>query len=274
MNRRDAAPIMRCSSGGSSATRRASRRLPPRCRGDVSPRWAADNMPTMTREEIVDIRGMAQVINLFEHCGDRRSRVRRARVCDHRWRGPRLRPPSRGAARGALSHRQTNRRGARVVPRARLARIHAVHRHVRPRDGGAARRAQGESGARAGAGGNPGRVCRADDLSARSASRDRARARSAQHCASPCWTTTTCPTASIRRLPVRASRCMAVAAPSLRSRGRPESGRVAFATPADVSDAELTVSVERDGFNRRVMRADGASIGKDIRQILYANLNS
>ena len=37
---------------------------------DVSPRWAADNMPAMTREEIVDIRGMAQVINLFDHCGD------------------------------------------------------------------------------------------------------------------------------------------------------------------------------------------------------------
>jgi len=34
------------------------------------------------------------------------------------------------------------------------------------------------------------------------------------------------------------------------------------------------VGVERDGFNRRVIRADGASIGKDIRQILYANLNS
>ncbi len=39
---------------------------------DVSPRWADDNMPAMTREEIVDIRGMAQVINLFDHCGDRR----------------------------------------------------------------------------------------------------------------------------------------------------------------------------------------------------------
>ncbi len=49
----------------------------------------------------------------------------------------------------------------------------------------------------------------------------------------------------------------------------PESGRVAFATPADASDAELTVSVERNGFNRRVIRADGASTGKDIRKILY-----
>src|SRR5208283_335136 len=37
---------------------------------DVSPRWAADNVPAMTREEVVDIRGMAQLITLFEHCGD------------------------------------------------------------------------------------------------------------------------------------------------------------------------------------------------------------
>ena len=37
---------------------------------DVSPRWAAGVKPAMEREEIVDIRGIAQVINLFEHCGE------------------------------------------------------------------------------------------------------------------------------------------------------------------------------------------------------------
>ncbi len=51
----------------------------------------------------------------------------------------------------------------------------------------------------------------------------------------------------------------------------PETGRVAFATPADVSDAELTVSIELKGFNTRKLRADGTSLAKDIRQILYAN---
>jgi len=35
---------------------------------DVSPRWAADGKHVMQREEIVDIRGLAQAINLFEHC--------------------------------------------------------------------------------------------------------------------------------------------------------------------------------------------------------------
>src|SRR5258708_11613569 len=36
---------------------------------DVSPRWTADHKPDLNREEVVDIRGMAQVITLFDHCG-------------------------------------------------------------------------------------------------------------------------------------------------------------------------------------------------------------
>jgi len=38
---------------------------------NVSPRWMADENPGMHHEEIVDIRGMAQLINLLEHCGER-----------------------------------------------------------------------------------------------------------------------------------------------------------------------------------------------------------
>jgi len=40
---------------------------------EISPRWMADEKPAMHREEVVDIRGMAQLINLFEHCGTRES---------------------------------------------------------------------------------------------------------------------------------------------------------------------------------------------------------
>ena len=49
---------------------------------DVSPRWAQDNIPAMTREEIVDIRGMAQVINSVRALRRqrKRARVRRARI--------------------------------------------------------------------------------------------------------------------------------------------------------------------------------------------------
>ena len=38
---------------------------------EISPRWMADEKPAMHREEVVDIRGMAQFINLMEHCGER-----------------------------------------------------------------------------------------------------------------------------------------------------------------------------------------------------------
>lgn len=37
---------------------------------DLSPRWMADGKPGMHNEEIVDVRGMAQMLALFEHCGD------------------------------------------------------------------------------------------------------------------------------------------------------------------------------------------------------------
>ena len=36
----------------------------------ISPRWRAEVHPAMHREEVVDIRGMAQLINLLEHCGE------------------------------------------------------------------------------------------------------------------------------------------------------------------------------------------------------------
>lgn len=38
---------------------------------EISPRWMADEKPAMHREEIVDIRGMAQLISMLEHCGER-----------------------------------------------------------------------------------------------------------------------------------------------------------------------------------------------------------
>jgi hypothetical protein len=50
-----------------------------------------------------------------------------------------------------------------------------------------------------------------------------------------------------------------------------ESGRVAFATPADTADAELTVRIEHPGFNYRAIHGNGESIGIDLRKILYSN---
>lgn len=35
---------------------------------EISPRWMADEKPALHQEEVIDIRGMAQLINLLEHC--------------------------------------------------------------------------------------------------------------------------------------------------------------------------------------------------------------
>ncbi len=149
---------------------------------DVSPRWADDNIPAMTREEIVDIRGMAQLIALLEHCGDN---GKAPTFVAHEFvltdgAGHDYGPHHEGT-REAL-YRTDKRIGAvlELVPRARPARFDAVRRDVGPWDGGATGRTQSKSAARCTACGNRGRVCRGDDLSARSARRNRARPRSPQ----------------------------------------------------------------------------------------------
>ncbi len=86
---------------------------------EISPRWMADKKPAMHREEIVDIRGMAQLIALFEHCGDAHADFRRARIRADRRRRARLRPASRGAARGDRTHRRAHRQDASTLLRAR-----------------------------------------------------------------------------------------------------------------------------------------------------------
>src|SRR5260221_7460242 len=52
----------------------------------------------------------------------------------------------------------------------------------------------------------------------------------------------------------------------------PESGRVAFATPGDVSDAEMSVKIEHPKFNWRALRLNGTAIAPDIRKVLYGEL--
>ena len=38
---------------------------------EISPRWMPDEKPAMHREEVVDIRGMAQLIAMLQHCGEK-----------------------------------------------------------------------------------------------------------------------------------------------------------------------------------------------------------
>ena len=105
-------------------------------------------MPAMAREEIVDIRGMAQVIGLFEHCGhDAPVFVAHEFVltdgAGHDY------GPHHEGMREALFRTDRESERCSICSGARPARLDAVRRHLGPWDGGAAGRAQGQPGARA-----------------------------------------------------------------------------------------------------------------------------
>jgi predicted AlkP superfamily pyrophosphatase or phosphodiesterase len=242
---------------------------------DVSPRWAADNIPAMTREEIVDIRGMAQVIALFEHCADNRKApifVAHEFVltdgAGHDY------GPHHEGLREAL-YRTDKRIGAVLELLRTRGLLESTLFVVTSDHGMAAQRVELKANPirepqRAGIEG----VYAESMIYLRDLRVEIERARDLR---------------SLRvtvldndQLPDGEHPPLAGARVTLHGRGAaviaetrtPESGRVAFATPADLSDAELTISVELKGFNSRKLRADGTSLAKNLRQTLYANLNS
>ncbi len=242
---------------------------------DVSPRWAADNMPAMTREEIVDIRGMAQVINLFDHCGGNAPVFVAHEFVITDGAGHDYGPHHEGL-REAL-YRTDNRIGAVLELLRARGLLESTLFVVTSDHGMAAQRVELKA--------NPVREAQRAGIQGvfaepmiylRDLRVELERARDLR---------------SLRVtvldndfLPGGEHPPLAGARVTLHGSGEgdriiaeartPESGRVAFATPADASDAELTVSVELKGFNRRVIRTDGTSIAKDIRQVLYANRSS
>ena len=236
--------------------------------GDLSPRWAADNMPTMTREEIVDIRGMAQVINLFDHCADDAPVFVAHEFVITDGAGHDYGPHHEGL-REALY--RTDRRIGAVLDLFRARGLLESTLFIVTSDHGmAAQRVELKA--------NPAREAERVGIQGvfaepmiylRDLRVEIERARDLRSIAVTVLDNDYLPDG--QHPPIAGARV------TLHGRGdaviaesrTPESGRVAFATPADASDAELTVSVERDGFNPRVIRADGASKGKDIRQILY-----
>ncbi|MGB9382645.1 alkaline phosphatase family protein [Candidatus Binatus sp.] len=241
---------------------------------DVSPRWADDNIPAMTREEVVDIRGMAQLIALLEHCGDN---GKAPTFVAHEFvltdgAGHDYGPHHEGT-REALY--RTDRRIGAVLDLFRARGLLDSTLFVVTSDHGmAAQRVELKA--------NPIRGAQLAGIEAVYAAAmiylhdlrvEIARARDHRSLAVTVLDNDALPDGE--HPPLAGARV------TLHGRGNaviaetrtPESGRVAFATPADLSDAELTVGVELKGYNPRTLRADGTSLAKDIREILYPNLN-
>jgi arylsulfatase A-like enzyme len=237
---------------------------------DISPRWMADDMPGMHREEVVDIRGMAQVINLFDHCAERPPVFVAHEFVLTDGAGHDYGPHHEGL-REAL-YRTDQRIGA-VIEMLRWRGILESTLFVVTSDHGmAAQRVELKANPAA----EPARVGilgvfaepmiylrdlrieteRARDLrSLRVTVLDNDHLPDNEH-----------PPVAGARLTLygRGDAVMAEAV-------TPESGRVAFATPADMADAELTVCIEHPTFNRRSVRGDGKSILPDIRTTLYGH---
>ncbi|HEY6419007.1 MAG TPA: alkaline phosphatase family protein [Candidatus Binataceae bacterium] len=238
---------------------------------DVSPRWLADKMPEMQREEIVDIRGMAQALNLFDHCGEQ--------------------PPMFVAHEfvltdGAGHDYGPHHEGLREAIYRTDARIGTIFEMLKKRGlfdstlfvmtsdhGMAAQRIELKANpscepAKSGIKG----VFAEPMIYLRDLQVEVERARDLR---------------SIRvtvlhndQLPDGEHPPVARAGVVVRGREgavlgeatTQADGRVAFATPANVADREIEIRVEHQDFNARTLRGDGSSVLPDLRAALYGNL--
>jgi phosphonoacetate hydrolase len=238
--------------------------------GDISPRWMADDMPAMRREEIVDIRGMAQVINLFDHCGAHPPVFIAHEFVLTDGAGHDYGPHHDGA-REAI--RRTDQRIGAVLDLLRARGLYDSTLFVLTSDHGMApQRVELKANPAC----EPASVglkgvfaepmiylrdliveCeRARDLrSLRVTVFDNDHLPDGDH---P-------PVAGVKiHLHGRGDRVLAEAVTT-------DEGRVAFATPADMRDDELTLRIAHPDFNSRTVRGDGAPIRPDIRKLLYAD---
>ncbi|HUY28731.1 MAG TPA: alkaline phosphatase family protein [Candidatus Binataceae bacterium] len=238
--------------------------------GDVSPRWMADGMPGMYREEIVDVRGMAQMLTLFEHCGAAPPVFVAHEFVLTDGAGHDYGPHHAGLREAIV---RTDARIGKIFETLRARGIFDSTLFVLTSDHGmAAQRVELKA--------NP--SCEPQSAGLRGVFAE--------------------PMIYLRDLAVEIERARdlrslrvtvldndhlpggehpPVPGANLEVRGRGGSvigravtgptGRVAFATPADLADAEIVLQIEHPDFNWRKLRGDGAPVARDggIRKALY-----
>lgn len=237
-------------------------------RKDVSPRWAADQMHSVEREEVVDLRGLAQVYNLFDHCAEPPVFVAHEFVltdgAGHDY------GPHHPGLREALS--RTDQRVGKVLRMLEQRGLLSSTLFVITSDHGMASQ-NVELKA------NPARAPQRLGIKSVFAEpmiylRDMAvaceRTRDGRNLR--VTVTDNDPDAGGAHPPI------AGAVVALRDRrggviGRvqtSEHGTAAIDTPADIADRDLRVSVEHSDFNQRSLRGDGTPILADLRKALYS----
>jgi phosphonoacetate hydrolase len=236
--------------------------------GDISPRWMVDDNPNMRREEVVDVRGMAQARILFEHCADNPPVFVAHEFVLTDGAGHDYGPHHEGL-REALY--RTDRRIGELIEMLRARGLCDSTLFVVTSDHGMAAQQvelKANPAAEPAAIGMKGvfaepmiylrdlalEIERARDLrSIRVTVRDNDHLPNGEH-----------PLLKGASVVLRRADGRVLAEATT-----PADGRVAFATPADLADRELRIIVEHPDFNPRHVRGDGASTHEDIRRILY-----
>ncbi len=235
---------------------------------DVSPRWAADNMPGMHREEVIDVRGMAQVINLFDHCGDNPPVFVAHEFVLTDGAGLDYGPHHDGLREAIY---RTDRRIERIFAMLRERGLFESTLFVVTSDHGmAAQRIELKANpacepAEAGLKG----VFAEPMIYLRDLAIECERARDMRSLRVIVCDNDHLPDGEH---PPVAGAHVTVFGRDGRVIGEamtPESGRAAFATPADLRDEELTVRIEHKDFNFRTVTGNGSPIRLDVKGLLY-----
>ncbi len=235
---------------------------------DISPRWMADDKPDMQREEVVDVRGMAQLLNLLEHCGARLPVFIAHEFVLTDGAGHDYGPHHPGLREAIV---RTDRRVGRIFDELRARGAFDSTLFVLTSDHGmAAQRIElvanpAAEPARAGLKG----VFAEPMIYLRDVAVEIARARDLRSIAITVLDNDHLPGG--KRPPLAGAKVVLLGRDGAKigEAITPESGRVAFATPADTRNADLTVTVEHPDYNRRRLRGDGAPMHADIRAMLY-----
>ncbi len=238
--------------------------------GEINPRWLADGHEGVHREALLDARGLAQALVLFDDPTHPPPVLMAHEFTLTDGAGHEYGPHSDGLRDSGRGNRPPPRRRARSCSRRRDCSTRRCSSSPRSRHGGAGRRAGSQSRAPSRAHRHEDRHRRADDLAARPRRQPSSPPPTAARRGS--WCCDNDADTSGEKPPIAGAEVRVLGAREQRGRrrcGTNAAGIAGFATPADVAPRDLVVSVHHSDYNPRHLRLDGTNLAIDLRSALY-----